>query len=104
MKKTTEVMHLELGWAVIELRRRQEWSQTELARAIDKQGHNRRATDYMTIGRWERGIDSPSPTKRMALAKIATKRGHEDLAKRFRAPVVAWHLVATLRTEPVKAS
>ena len=52
-------MHLELGSAVIELRRRQEWSQTELARAIDKQGHSRRATDYMTIGRWERGIDSP---------------------------------------------
>ena len=35
-----------------------------------------------------------------ALARIATKRGHEDLARRFRAPVVAWHLVATLRTEP----
>ena len=31
----------------------------------------------------------------MALARISTKRGHEDLAKRFRAPVVAWHLVAT---------
>jgi transcriptional regulator with XRE-family HTH domain len=83
LKKTTEVMHVELGWAVIELRRRLEWSQTELARAIDKQGQNRRATDYMTIGRWERGIDSPSPAKRMALAKISTKRGHEDLAKRF---------------------
>jgi hypothetical protein len=37
----------------------------------------------------------------MALARIATKRGHEDLARRFRAPVVAW-LVATLRTGPVK--
>ena len=36
----------------------------------------------------------------MALVKIVTKRGHEDLAKRFRAPVVAWHLVARLRTEP----
>ena len=104
VKKTTEVMHLELGWAVIELRRRQEWSQTELAHAIDKHGSKTKTTDYMTISRWERGIDSPSPAKRMALAKIATKRGHKDLAKRFRAPVVACHLVAALRTAPVKGS
>jgi len=97
-------MHVELGIAVCELRRRLEWSQTELARAIDKQGSKTKTTDYMTISRWERGIDSPSPAKRMALARIAAKRGHEDLAKRFRAPVVAWHLVATLRTEPVRRS
>jgi transcriptional regulator with XRE-family HTH domain len=80
---------------------RLEWSQTELARAIDKHGNKTKTTDYMTISRWERGIDSPSPAKRMALARIAAKHGHEDLAKRFRAPVVAWQLVATLRTEPV---
>lgn len=99
VKKATEVMHVELGRAVSALRRRLEWSQAELAHAIDKHGGKTSATDYMTISRWERAIDSPSPTKRMALAKIAAKRGHEDLAKRFRAPVVAWHLVATLRSE-----
>ena len=104
LKRTTEVMHVELAVAVCELRRRLEWSQTELARAIDKQRCKTSTTDYMTISRWERAIDSPSPPKRMALAKIAAKRGHEDLAKRFRAPVVAWHLVAALRTEPVTGS
>jgi transcriptional regulator with XRE-family HTH domain len=97
-------MHVELAIAVCELRRLLQWSQTELARAIDKHSGKTSRTDYMTISRWERGIDSPSPAKRMALAKISTKRGHEDLAKRFRAPVVAWHLVATLRTHPVKGS
>src|ERR1017187_3819852 len=74
VKKATEVMHVELGRAVSALRRRLEWSQTELARAIDKQGRGAKVTDYMTISRWERGIDSPSPAKRMALAKISTDR------------------------------
>jgi len=93
-------MHVELGIAVCELRRRLEWSQTQLAHAIDKHSGKTETTDYMTISRWERGIDSPSPAKRMALAKIAAKRGHEDLAKRFRAPIVAWQLVAALRAGP----
>jgi transcriptional regulator with XRE-family HTH domain len=97
-------MHAELGIAVRALRRRLEWSQTEMAQAIDKHGDKAKTTDYMTVSRWERGIDAPSPAKRMALAKIAAMRGHEDLAKRFRAPVVAWQLVATLRTEPVVES
>src|ERR1017187_2673084 len=74
VKKATEVMHVELGRAVSALRRRLEWSQTELARAIDKQGRGAKVTDYMTISRWERGIDLPSPAKRMALAKISTDR------------------------------
>ena len=65
-------------------------------RVIDKHGNKAKTTDYMTISRWERGIDSPSPAKRMALAKIAAKRGHEDLAALFHAPVVAWRLVANL--------
>ena len=49
VKKTTEVMHVELGIAVCALRRRLEWSQTELARAIDKHGSKTSTTDYMTI-------------------------------------------------------
>jgi hypothetical protein len=39
------------------------------------------------ISKWEHGIDGPSPSHRMALAKIAAKHGHTDLAAIFRAPI-----------------
>ena len=94
MKKTTEAMHTGLGKAVNELRRRLEWSQEELARAIGK--HDGQPTDHMTVSRWERGIDAPLPVKRMALGKIAAKHGHEELADVFRAATSAWRLVARL--------
>jgi transcriptional regulator with XRE-family HTH domain len=94
LRKTTEVMHTCLGRVVNELRQRLEWSQEELARAIGK--HGGQATDHMTVSRWERGIDAPSPVKRMALGKIAAKHGHEDLADVFRAAMTAWRLVARL--------
>jgi hypothetical protein len=42
------------------------------------------------ISRWERHLDAPSPSNRMALAKLAEKHGHPDLAAIFRAtPAVA---------------
>jgi DNA-binding transcriptional regulator YiaG len=94
LKKTTEVMHNWLGRAVNELRQRLECSQEELARAIGK--HGGKTTDHMTVSRWERGIEAPSPIKRMALGKIAAKHGHEELADVFRAPTSAWRLVARL--------
>lgn len=74
------------------------WSQEELGLFIGKYGQ---ATHANVVGRWERGMDSPSPAKRCALAKLATKHYHEDLAAMFRAPIVAWHLLAhVLPTEP----
>ncbi len=94
MRKTTQAMHAWLGKAVNDLRRRQEWSQEELARAIDR--HGGRATDHVIVSRWERRIDAPSPVKRLALGKIAAKNGHEDLADIFRAGVSAWRLVSRL--------
>ncbi len=94
MRKTTQAMHAWLGKAVNDLRRRQDWSQEELARAIDHYGG--RVTDHVTVSRWERGIDAPSPVKRSALGKIAAKNGYEDLADIFRAGVSAWRLVSRL--------
>lgn len=97
MRKTTEAMHAGLSSAVCELRRRLEWSQLELAHAIDK--HGVRTTDHATVSRWERGVESPSPGHRTALAKIADKHRHEGLGDIFRASIIAWRLVARLELE-----
>jgi len=96
-------MHVELGIAVVELRRRLEWSQTELAHAIDKHGtRRRRPTTWQLAG----GNGASTHRRRPSewLWRRSRPSGHEDLAALFRAPVVAWHLVATLRTEPVERS
>lgn len=90
-------MHAHIGKAVVELRRRMKCSQEELGRFIEKHGQ---PTHADVIGRWERGRESPSPAKRCALAKLAAKHRHEDLAAMFRAPIVAWHLVAVLPKDP----
>lgn len=95
MRKTTEAMHVGLSSAVCELRRRMEWSQVELAHAIDKHGAS--TTGHGTVSRWERGVESPSPGHRAALAKIAEKHKHEGLADIFRASTIAWRLVARLK-------
>lgn len=90
-------MHVGLSSAVCELRKRMEWSQAELAHAIDK--HCARTTDPGTVSRWERGIESPSPAHRMALAKIAAKHKHDGLADIFRGSITAWRLVARLKDD-----
>lgn len=94
-------MHAEISRAVAELRARLEVSQPELARTIDKHsGRSKNSgpmTHQQTISAWENGAGAPSPRHRMALAKISAKHGHEDLAALFRAPVVAWQLVAILK-------
>lgn len=69
----------------------------ELAHGIDK--HGARKTDHGTISRWERGVESPSPGHRAALAKIAAKHKHDGLADIFRAPTIAWRLVARLKVD-----
>ena len=97
MRKTTEAMHTGLGSAVCELRRRLQWSQVELAHAIDK--HGARTTDHGTVSRWERGVEAPSPGHRTALAKIADKHKHEGLGDIFRASITAWRLVARLKVD-----
>jgi transcriptional regulator with XRE-family HTH domain len=86
-------MHAHIGRAVHELRRRLAWSQEELAAAISKHGQHTHAS---AVSRWERGVETPYPEKRSILAKIAAKDEHEDLAALFRAPIVAWRLVAVL--------
>jgi transcriptional regulator with XRE-family HTH domain len=82
-------MHAELSGAICELRRRLEWSQEELAEAMAK---HCRHTHPVTVSRWERGVDAPSPQKRAALARIAQRKSYEDLAKLFRAPISVWRL------------
>ena len=91
MKDTTELMHAEIGRAICELRRRLEWSQEQLAQAMTKNGEY---THPVTVSRWERGVDSPSPEKRMVLTRITHGKGHEDLADLFRAPISAWRLAS----------
>ena len=95
VRRTTEAMHAGLSSAVCELRRRLEWSQVELAHAIHK--HGARTTDHGTVSRWERGVESPSPGHRTALAKIAEKHKQEGLADIFRASITCWRLVARLK-------
>ena len=84
-------MHIEIGHATCELRRRLEWSQEQLAEALTKYGE---ATHPVTVSRWERGVDSPSPEKRSVLGRIADRRDHADLAEVFRAPMSAWRLAS----------
>lgn len=81
-------MHAELGEAVCELRRRLQWSQEQLAQGLGKNG---RRTHSITVSRWERGVDSPSPEKRTVLTRIAQRKGYEDLAIVLRAPISVWH-------------
>jgi hypothetical protein len=69
----------------------------ELAHAIDK--HGERTTDYGTIGKCERGIESPSPGHRTALARIAEKHKRDGLADIFRASTISWRLVARLKVD-----
>ena len=58
-------------------------------------------TYTQTISQCERHLESPSPSHRIALAKLAEKHGHPDLAAVFRAtPEVALALVMNLWKPP----
>jgi DNA-binding transcriptional regulator YiaG len=94
LKRATQTMHQELAGAVSELRRRLDWGQAQLAKAIRRELRGSVPAPYVqTISRWETGERSPSPVYRMALSRIAAKHGFEGLARRFRASVEAWALV-----------
>ncbi len=98
MKQTTKrLRHTELANAICELRRRLNWSQTELARAIDKRlGHAKGATGFRVISDWERSIKSPNPDNRSALAQLALKQEWEDLAAIFTAGRESWDFLAAI--------
>ena len=54
-----------------------------------------------TVSQWERHLESPSPSHRMARSKLAEKHGHPDLEAVFRAtPEVALALVMNLWRPP----
>jgi len=83
----------------MELRSRMQWGQTDLADQITKHSTLTRTTstpDHCMISDWEHGRHAPSPVHRMALSKIAAKRGHEDLAMIFRASTFAWGLTIAI--------
>jgi len=80
----TQIRHAALRVAVRDLRKSIGWTQDDLAAALDKHLGKKRVTRQSTISKWEVGIDGPSPSHRMALAKIASKYEHEDLAAIFR--------------------
>lgn len=96
MKKTTEVMHKAIGRAVVELRRRMNWGQAELARQISSEHTGARlAANQAMISQWEHGVHAPSPDYRIALSRIAARsKRTEDLAEFFRLPVSAWRVAA----------
>ena len=76
-------MHRAMGVAVVALRGRMQWTQERLARKLTtisgrKAGGPR--TFMQTISQWERFLESPSPSHRMALAKLAEKHGQPDIA------------------------
>ena len=83
-----------------------QWTQERLASNITKisgrkAGGLAGGTYMQTISQWERHPESPSPSHRMALAKLADKHGHPDLAAVFRAaPEVALVLVMNLWRPP----
>lgn len=83
-RATTQTRHQAMRLAVRSLRTRIGWTQDELAASLDKSLGKKRVTRQSTISKWELGIDAPSPTHRMVLAKIAAKYEHEDLAATFR--------------------
>ena len=83
-------MHRGLGKSVLELRARMHWGQEDLALRL---GEIMEAPDRFVISRWENCSQAPSPIYRVALARIAAKHKHDDLAETFRAPRSAWRLV-----------
>jgi hypothetical protein len=87
-----------LGIAVIELRRRKEWDQSQLAREIHRFGKADRlpAPTQITVSRWETAVSHPSNPHRLALAKIASTHGLRALGEVFRAPPEAWTLVSAI--------
>ena len=81
MRKTIDVMHRAIGRALIELRKRRDWSQADLARRITIDARYARSTvrpDQHTISRWENGTHAPSPACRQVLAKVAASHRHTD--------------------------
>jgi hypothetical protein len=87
-----QVRQQAMSEAVRALRQRIGWTQEELSAALDKSLGRKGSGGSVSwqgtmISKWEHGIDGPSPSHRMALAKIAVKHGHTDLAAIFRAPI-----------------
>jgi transcriptional regulator with XRE-family HTH domain len=83
-RAATQMRHEAMRVAVRALRLRVGWTQEKLAASVDKALGKKRVTQHTTISKWELGIDGPSPSHRMALAKIAAKHNCEDLAAAFR--------------------
>jgi DNA-binding transcriptional regulator YiaG len=81
--------------AINELRRRERWSQADLAQEIHRYGHLTRlaAPDRRTVSRWGSGESLPSPHVQSILGKIAAAHGEEDLAELLSAPLSGWRLV-----------
>jgi hypothetical protein len=100
VKKTTDAMRRGLSRAVVDLRARMRWGQTDLADEITKCAAKMGISlkpNQVCISRWENRETAPSQQHRMVLAKIAAKHSHEDLAEFFRAPISAWRLVGYVK-------
>ena len=81
--------------AVMELRRRKEWDQTQLAREFRRYGlvTRLRTPTQATVSGWETGSHLPSLSHRTALAKIAGAQKQHSLYEIFSAPPTAWRLL-----------
>jgi transcriptional regulator with XRE-family HTH domain len=96
---SVRIMRCGVGRAVMELRRRKEWDQTQLASELHRY---HRGSDVLpsphriTITRWECGANLPSLSYRLALARLAAAHGDSALEEAFTAPQGSWRLVGAL--------
>ena len=93
------LMERGLRCAVLELRRRMEWDQTQLANAIHRYGAAKKrmpAPSRMTISRWESGASLPSLRHQIILARLAGAHKLRALHKIFSASPAQWELFEAL--------
>jgi transcriptional regulator with XRE-family HTH domain len=93
------MMRRGVGRAVIELRRSQQWDQTQLAEEIHRYHHGAELITpphRMTISRWESGANLPTVPHRIALSKIAGSHGQPALEEALGAPLKAWQFLVAV--------
>jgi transcriptional regulator with XRE-family HTH domain len=93
------MMRRGVGRAVIELRRSQQWDQTQLAEEMHR--YHRGAglmppPHRITVSRWECGTNMPSILHRIVLSKIAASHGEHALEEALAAPLKAWQFLGAL--------
>ncbi len=89
------LMQRGIGVAITELRRRKEWDQNQLAREFRRYRLPCRIEipTQTSISHWETGSNTPHPTLRIVLAKIADAQHEPLLHEVFAATPIGWRVV-----------